>query len=66
MRILVNGEEREVAAGTSVAELVRELGLASERVAIERNGRIVRRAEHGRTVLEEGDRVEVVTLVGGG
>jgi len=63
---LVNGEEREVAAGTSVAELVRELGLASERVAIERNGRIVRRAEHGRTVLEEGDRVEVVTLVGGG
>jgi len=66
VRILVNGEEREVAAGTSVAELVRELGLASERVAIERNGRIVRRAEHGRTVLEEGDRVEVVTLVGGG
>jgi len=66
VRIVVNGEEREVAAGTSVAELVRELGLASERVAIERNGRIVRRAEHGRTVLEEGDRVEVVTLVGGG
>ena len=66
MRIVVNGEEREVAAGTSVAELVRELGLASERVAIERNGRIVRRAEHERTLLAEGDRVEVVTLVGGG
>ena len=66
MRVVVNGEEREVAAGTSVAELIRELGLASERVAVERNGRIVRRAEHKRTVLVEGDRVEVVTLVGGG
>jgi len=66
VRVVVNGEEREVAAGTSVAELIRELGLASERVAVERNGRIVRRAEHKRTVLVEGDRVEVVTLVGGG
>jgi thiamine biosynthesis protein ThiS len=64
--VVVNGEVREVAAGTNVAELIRELGLASERVAVERNGRIVRRAEHERTVLEEGDRVEVVTLVGGG
>ena len=66
MSVVVNGEEREVAVGTSVAELIRELGLASERVAVERNGRIVRRAEHERVVLVEGDRVEVVTLVGGG
>lgn len=66
MRILVNGTSRELAEGASVAELVRELGLTSERVAVERNGRIVRRAEHGETRLAEGDRVEVVTLVGGG
>lgn len=66
MRVVVNGEEREVRAGTTVAALIRSLDLASERVAVERNGRIVRRAEHQQTVLEEGDRVEVVTLVGGG
>ena len=66
MKVVVNGEEREVPGGTSVAELIRELGLASERVAVERNGRIVRRAEHEKVVLAEGDRVEVVTLVGGG
>jgi len=66
VRVVVNGEEREVRAGTTVAALIRSLDLASERVAVERNGRIVRRAEHQQTVLEEGDRVEVVTLVGGG
>ena len=62
----MNGEEREVATGTTVVELLRELGLRSERVAVERNGRIVRKEEHGKVVLAEGDRVEVVTLVGGG
>ena len=66
MKVVVNGEEREVAAGTTVGELVNVLELTSERVAVERNGRIVQRAEHGRVVLSEGDRVEVVTLVGGG
>ena len=66
MKVLVNGAEPEVGAGTTVAALVRELGLTSERVAVERNGRIVPRAEHGRTELAERDRIEVVTLVGGG
>lgn len=66
MRILVNGTAREIAEGASVAELVIALGLTSERVAVERNGRLVRRAEHAATRLAEGDRVEVVTLVGGG
>ena len=64
--ILVNGEPREVPAGTSVAELLRDLDLASARVAVERNGRIVLREEHERTRLAEGDRLEIVTLVGGG
>lgn len=66
MRVLVNGDEREVGAGTTIAALVLELGLTSERVAVERNGRIVPRVEHGRTELAERDRIEVVTLVGGG
>ena len=66
MEVTVNGAAREVPAEATVAELVRELGLARERVAVERNGRIVPRAEHERTHLAAGDRLEVVTLVGGG
>ena len=66
VRVHVNGAERDVARGTTVAELVQALALASERVAVERNGRILRRAEHERTELVEDDRLEIVTLVGGG
>ena len=66
LRILVNGAERELEAPASVADLVRVLGLTSEQVAVERNRRLVPRAEHTRTALADGDRIEVVTLVGGG
>ena len=66
VEILVNGVAREVPGGTSVADLVRLLGLVPEQVAVERNGRLVPRAEHGRVQLVAGDRLEVVTLVGGG
>ena len=62
----MNGVEREVSGGTTVADLVAALGLATTPVAVERNLGIVPRAEHARTVLAEGDRLEVVTLVGGG
>ena len=66
MRIAVNGEEREVPEGISVGELVRRLGLAEAPVAVERNQRVVPRAEREATLLREGDRLELVTLVGGG
>ena len=66
MQVQVNGAPREVPTGTRVADLLRALGLAPERVAVERNGRLVPRAEHARVVLAEGDQLEVVTLVGGG
>ena len=66
MKVEVNGSEREVEAGTSVLALVRELGLVPEHVAVERNRRLVRREQFGSTALETGDRIEVVTLVGGG
>jgi sulfur carrier protein len=49
-----------------VEDLVRALALAPEQVAVERNQRLVPRSEHARTRLGEGDRIEVVTLVGGG
>ena len=66
MEILLNGERREVREGTSVGELLGELRLASEQVAVELNKRLVRRAQHQETRLAPGDELEVVTLVGGG
>jgi len=64
--IHVNGEERVVAPGTTVLRLLRELSLPESRVAVERNLSIVRKTEYGETLLEEGDRLEIVTFVGGG
>jgi thiamine biosynthesis protein ThiS len=66
VRIHVNGEAREVPEGSSVADLVRSLGLRPELVAVERNLAVVPRASHERTRLAPGDRIEIATLVGGG
>ena len=62
----VNGETRELADGTSVARLLDELGLRPEIVAVEVNRELVTRARRATTELKDGDRVELVTLVGGG
>lgn len=64
--VVINGEPRTVAEGTSVLALIGELGLAGKPVAVERNREIVPRAQHGTTLLAAGDRLEVVTFVGGG
>jgi sulfur carrier protein len=66
MTIHVNGQPREIAAGSTVAALLRELGVAQPHVAVELNLEVVPRAQHGNTPLRDGDRLEVVTLVGGG
>lgn len=64
--VLLNGEPRQVASGTAVARLLAELGLAAGHVAVEVNLQLVPRAQHARQSLAEGDRIEIVTLVGGG
>jgi thiamine biosynthesis protein ThiS len=66
IRIEWNGTPREVRADTTVAELVRELGLRPEVVATEVNRALVKRADRDGRALRDGDAVEVVTLVGGG
>lgn len=66
MRLLVNGEDRELPDGATVADLLRACGLTPERVAVERNEQLVRRVAFADTRLTPGDRVEIVTLVGGG
>ncbi len=66
MDIVVNGETRTVREGATVLSLLAELSLPESRVAVERNREIVRKAEFGGTALRDGDRVEIVTFVGGG
>ncbi len=66
MKISVNGETRDVAPGTTLSQLVAGLSLGGLKVAVERNFNIVPRQEYNATVLVEGDRLEVVTFVGGG
>lgn len=64
--ITLNGTPRQVPPGTTVADLLRELDLNPRFLAVERNCGVVPRAAHGECRLEEGDRLEIVTLVGGG
>lgn len=66
MRILFNGEPREMADGATVADLVRAAVANARYVAVERNGDVVPRDRHSTTPLADGDQIEVVTLVGGG
>lgn len=64
--MVINGETRAIASGSSLADLLRELALDPRTVAVERNLEIVPRSEYATCVLEGGDRLEVVTFVGGG
>lgn len=66
LSIQVNGAARAVPAGTSLAALVRDAGLAPEQVAVEVNRQLVPRESRDERLLREGDRVELVTMVGGG
>jgi thiamine biosynthesis protein ThiS len=64
--ISVNGESKGAKPGASVADLMRDLGLDSGRVAIERNLEILPRQQWSDTRVEPGDRYEIVQFVGGG
>ena len=66
MQVTVNGECRQVAKGISVAALLDELRLSGKPVAVEINLELVSRQRHFQRCLVEGDRLEIVTLVGGG
>lgn len=66
MRLVVNGEERSVPEGTTIAGLLERLELDPGAVVVERNREIVSRDDVGEVRLEEGDRLEIVRFVGGG
>ena len=66
MTIQVNGQAREIPEDLTVSHLLETLKVAPERVVVELNLTILKRAQHPRTVLQEGDQVELVQFVGGG
>jgi sulfur carrier protein len=66
MQLILNGEPRETPSLATLAELAAWLELPAFGSAIELNGTVIRKAEHAATPLREGDRLEIVRLVGGG
>ena len=63
--VKINGEELNI-AGKTVAEYLRATSYDPKRIAVERNGDIVPKVQYGTTVLKSGDRIEIVSFVGGG
>ncbi len=66
MSIVVNGDPMEVSEGLSVSELLRDLHIKDARVAVEVNLDIIRSAQRDARKLQAGDKVEIVSFVGGG
>ena len=66
MRITLNGESREISGPLTVSELLARLDIDSRRVAVEHNLVVLKRAAFAGTIVNDGDRVEIVNFVGGG
>jgi thiazole synthase len=62
----MNGDLRRVTVGVTIAEMLRELGLEAQKVAVERNLEIVPRSTFNDVRVAEGDKFEIVHFVGGG
>ena len=66
MKLKINGEEKKFRAGITVLELLEKIETPAVGVAVELNREIVPRSLHAKTVLKEGDQLEIVKMVGGG
>ncbi len=66
MRVRVNGEDHDIPEGTTVTALLALLKIVADRVAVERNRLVVKRATYEHTHLLPGDEIEILTFVGGG
>jgi thiamine biosynthesis protein ThiS len=66
MRLVINGDEKHFADGLSLADLMAQLGMKPDRVAVELNREIIARAQWAQTALHDGDKLEIVHFVGGG
>lgn len=66
MNITLNGQSKTLANSDTVGTLIIELGYENKRIAVELNGDIVPKSQHGSTPIKEGDIIEIVVAVGGG
>ena len=66
MEIIINGESKEARDGITVTELLQEINTPAIGVAVELNLAIVPRSLHSSTILQDGDLLEIVKMVGGG
>jgi thiamine biosynthesis protein ThiS len=66
VKIVINGEDREFASVASLSDLLAQLGMKADRVAVELNRDLVPRDRWPATMLSDGDRLEIVHFVGGG
>jgi len=66
LQIQVNGQPRNCRSGSTVGDLLRELGIKTERVAVELNLEILERKDFELRSLNQGDRVEILSFIGGG
>jgi thiamine biosynthesis protein ThiS len=66
IRATINGQDRELASGLTMSALLADLDLQPVRVAIEVNRELVSRCDFAETTIRDGDRIEIVTFVGGG
>lgn len=66
MNIIVNGEKKEIAAHTTLEGLLTSLSIGNKGIAVELSGEVVPKGQHAVTILYEGDRIEIIRMVGGG
>lgn len=66
MEITVNGKRKDFDAPLSVSSLLQRLGIDPRSVAVERNLKLIRRAEIDREPVQEGDNIEIIRMVAGG
>lgn len=66
IEVIVNGAPRRFEQPLELSGLISRLELAGKKLAVERNGEIVPRSAHASTLVQDGDRLEIVVAVGGG
>lgn len=66
MQVTINGEKRELAENLTISEILKNLELPSERVAIELNKEVVRKKDWENIKVNDADKIEVIHFVGGG
>lgn len=66
MQILLNGDKKEISEGLTAEELLAELGMKDQRLAVEVNQELVVRSSFTTHVFKAGDRVEIIQAIGGG